>query len=73
MRRGWVATENMIWSERPTQTEKGPVFPHVLLFFLYILPVCRLGRYVKHVARRFKNGFREGGVAPARKKKAAEK
>ncbi|CAE7514041.1 RPL37A [Symbiodinium natans] len=26
-------------------------------------------RYVKHIARRFKNGFREGGVAPARKKR----
>ena len=42
-------------------------------FFLYIKLICGRGRYVKHVARRFKNGFREGGVAPARKKKAAEK
>merc|ERR1719478_391198 len=30
-------------------------------------------QYVKHVARRFKNGFREGGTQPARKKGAAGK
>ncbi|CAE8606809.1 unnamed protein product [Polarella glacialis] len=28
-------------------------------------------KYLKHVARRAKNGFREGGSAPARKKGAA--
>mmetsp|Transcript_102413 Transcript_102413/g.184724 ORF Transcript_102413/g.184724 Transcript_102413/m.184724 type:complete len:96 (+) Transcript_102413:82-369(+) len=27
-------------------------------------------KYLKHVARRAKNGFREGGTAPARKKRA---
>mmetsp|Transcript_9544 Transcript_9544/g.20727 ORF Transcript_9544/g.20727 Transcript_9544/m.20727 type:complete len:95 (-) Transcript_9544:49-333(-) len=27
-------------------------------------------RYVKHIARRFKNGFREGGAAPPKKKAA---
>eukprot|EP00438_Fugacium_kawagutii_P032260 Skav209891 [mRNA] locus=scaffold2642:367110:367926:- [translate_table: standard] len=29
--------------------------------------------YLKHVGKRFKNGFREGGAPPARKKKPAEK
>ncbi|CAL1138950.1 unnamed protein product [Cladocopium goreaui] len=29
--------------------------------------------YVKHIGKRFKNGFREGGAPPARKKKPAEK
>ena len=28
---------------------------------------------VKHIARRFKNGFREGTTAPARKKQPAQK